>query len=616
MRAQPAVRMPFRTPPAVKIPLTVLIPKIMDLGLQLQMYFGVDVVASAKFTHQRTWTIPNKKYWVDARWDTSSKKWVVNKDLKFAGVKSSTSNSVEGEISAKLRVEPVVTALLTVFGAKLSGPYVQLGPYLRLAYTAKTLTMQLCRNVYVGLQASVGWRLDLLVKELSGFLSAKAWDQKLGSVETAIVKAKCSCILGTVPCLDQCVKPPACEPNKTKPCGGSGKFGIATCTTGCKWSTCKITGECTMSSHCDDANPCTKDSCKGGKCVGTAAANGTSCGANKHCSVGKCVVKAQCGSAAQCDDGNPCTKDSCSGGKCAHGAVANGSSCGGGKTCQSGACKSPPPSCAGKNCDDANPCTNDSCNAGTCSHSAKANGTGCGGSNTCQAGVCKAPSPACAGKNCDDGNVCTDDSCAAGKCVHNAKSSGTCGSGKTCQSGKCVAQPKPPKGCTVVDDFGTNFGAVCQATGKSHWWKLSGGGLTNAEGGSCHYTYTNGSKLDCHARWSFPALETGTYSFWVRVPKPAKSALKASGVVQNSIRYNIYPQGQATGKPKVLSNPVDQSWDQNDPDKTGGWKLIRQGVSVVKSSDAGKPVSVTLGDNYFKYKQYMILWDAMRACPK
>ncbi|MBI5607974.1 MAG: hypothetical protein HY902_03745 [Deltaproteobacteria bacterium] len=163
---------------------------------------------------------------------------------------------------------------------------------------------------------------------------------------------------------------------------------------------------------CDDNNPCTDDSCGGGKgCVylpNTATcSDGDACTNPDACSGCKCT-----GEAAACEDLNPCTSDNCdSEAGCIYVSLAvgcdDGSACTNGDTCTDGSCKSG----ATITCDDGNACTNDWCDAGkgcvflpndaTCD-----DGNSCTGVDVCSGGKCQGPSLAC-----DDGWGCTTDTC-------------------------------------------------------------------------------------------------------------------------------------------------------------------------------------------------------------
>src|SRR5262249_13819667 len=143
-------------------------------------------------------------------------------------------------------------------------------------------------------------------------------------------------------------------------------------------------GQCRGTAACDDANPCTSDTCN------------PSTGACSHSNI-----------TGSCSDGNPCTVgDFCSGG-----------------TCQAGGSSS---------CDDAHFFPADTCNAdGSCGHTA----IGCDDANPCTADGCLAASgcfhnPTSLMQTCGVG-ACrrTMDVCAAGvqqPCVPGDPTSETC----------------------------------------------------------------------------------------------------------------------------------------------------------------------------------------------
>ncbi len=203
------------------------------------------------------------------------------------------------------------------------------------------------------------------------------------------------------------------------------------CTTG---DVCDSTGLCHGKAlACDDANPCTLDSCKpadglgqGSGCVfvpgGTAACDdGNPCTIGDACKDGACKVGSE---KLKCDDGNPCSKDLCEPGKgCA--AVADP-----------------------KACDDGKPCTTDSCDPKTgCAHVDLQVGAACQGADLCLAGQTCDAKLACQGgaaKDCDDKNLCTTDSCKSDKgCVH-AVNKQSCDDGfdcsvtDVCTGGQCI----------------------------------------------------------------------------------------------------------------------------------------------------------------------------------
>jgi Putative metal-binding motif len=94
----------------------------------------------------------------------------------------------------------------------------------------------------------------------------------------------------------------------------------------------------TATASCGDSNTCTMDSCNGGSCSHTFAAEGISCDDGDACTTGEqCDGAGLClGVPVNCDDSEECTIDFCAGG-CQHSPVANGTACTGG-TCVDGVC--------------------------------------------------------------------------------------------------------------------------------------------------------------------------------------------------------------------------------------------------------------------------------------
>ena len=246
--------------------------------------------------------------------------------------------------------------------------------------------------------------------------------------------------------------------------------------------------ECSATSDCDDQNPCTEDLCTTeGTCNhtvlnehdcddGNACTKGDSCSPDGLCVGGENIV---------CDDANPCTVDSCNVTTgCFNESLPDGDLCDDGNgctkidTCEAGACKPgddvecedpTPDDCTGPacnvntgqcnkwevypeghSCKDGNPCTDNdkcgpggACKAGTphqcvsqhpckkawCNEQAKEGtnpcvlgwkqeGIGCDDGDKCTDGdTCaqsrEGDSLSCVGQpiECDDGNDCTTDSC-------------------------------------------------------------------------------------------------------------------------------------------------------------------------------------------------------------
>ena len=225
----------------------------------------------------------------------------------------------------------------------------------------------------------------------------------------------------------------------------------------CTWPDVCAQGECIAGDgvDCDDANPCTADSCNPGKgCVHTPTGGGCDdgnvCTVGDHCEGGLCVPS----KALDCDDADVCSNDSCAPATgCLHefntAPCSDGDLCTVNDSCLAGACL------GGKSlsCDDGNQCTSDSCNqlvgcvytdnAGACDDLDP-----CTEEDACSGGVCVGTAP----KDCDDGNPCTDDVCTpmAG-CSHNnnqnpCNDNNICTVNDQCAKGQCV--PGPAANCS------------------------------------------------------------------------------------------------------------------------------------------------------------------------
>ncbi|NOZ02853.1 MAG: hypothetical protein GXP54_13350 [Deltaproteobacteria bacterium] len=266
---------------------------------------------------------------------------------------------------------------------------------------------------------------------------------------------------------------------------------------------------------CDDANPCTADTCVEGQCSHEAIAadcdDGDLCTINDACEQGVCK-----GSAVDCDDGNPCTDDLCDPDKgCLNPPVTStepvpcedGNLCTVGDICVNGACQagSDPP-----DCDDGNPCTDDGCvpskgcvplpNSLPCD-----DGDPCTVEDVCKGSVC---TPGPGSLSCDDGNICTDDACVPGEgCVHTPNAQ-PCDDGEPChlddfcQGGACVPGPTALAcddlnvctddscmegvGCQYVDNTAPcTDGSVCTANDTCGAGKCTGTPISCDDGNEC-----------------------------------------------------------------------------------------------------------------------------------
>ena len=145
---------------------------------------------------------------------------------------------------------------------------------------------------------------------------------------------------------------------------------------------------CGSDAECDDANPCTVDTCDLSLgCQHTPGNAGSVC----RVSTGACDAVESCtGASATC----PTDQSQPDGTSCS-----DGNACTTADTCQSGTCVAGAPVV----CDDSNPCTDDACNPldGMCAFVAND------------------------ANSCTDGNVCTANACSGGTCV--ATPSGVCG---------------------------------------------------------------------------------------------------------------------------------------------------------------------------------------------
>ncbi len=205
----------------------------------------------------------------------------------------------------------------------------------------------------------------------------------------------------------------------------------------------------TDETSCSDNNPCTIDSCDLSKGCSHAPADSLPCSDKTACTEGDACKNGACqpGPEVNCDDANPCTIETCDPIKGCQTKFSDGKACDDGdactkdEACSSGACASGKPLI----CDDKNPCTADTCSAGECTATPVdgapcSDGSACTGADTCAGGKCAGTTLVC-----DDKNACTIDSCDPAKgCIYlpgpaTACDDGNlCTTGETCQSGNCT----------------------------------------------------------------------------------------------------------------------------------------------------------------------------------
>lgn len=203
---------------------------------------------------------------------------------------------------------------------------------------------------------------------------------------------------------------------------------------------------------CNDANPCTDDSCDTvAGCLHVADDtnvfdDGDACTVGDRCAAGVAVP----GAGRVCDDGVACTRDECVGGTCQFTPMD--------ALCTAGT--------SGR-CDRVSGCQYGTCNAATCiptnnCEMADCVGTTCDRRPLCPGGVC------CNGVCCsEDSNPCTTAACVAGGgCgfMNNSlgcNDSNPCTNGDTCAGGTCSGTPVvcPPLGGCRTNTCG--MGGTC-----------------------------------------------------------------------------------------------------------------------------------------------------------
>jgi hypothetical protein len=193
-------------------------------------------------------------------------------------------------------------------------------------------------------------------------------------------------------------------------------------------------------------------------------ADGDLCNGIKRCVGGSCVPAAL---PLACDDADPCTTDTCDqAAGCAHADVdcpstcgpgddglrcSDGTACTTGDTCSGGACVGTPLAC-----DDGDPCTADVCDAALgCTYSEQADPPACLSSSQCGFAADHTP---CVG----DGDPCTQDGCLEGACrVGLNQIQRQCSDGDACNGDEFCS---PVKGCEPAPPPVCDDGESCNGT--------------------------------------------------------------------------------------------------------------------------------------------------------
>lgn len=271
----------------------------------------------------------------------------------------------------------------------------------------------------------------------------------------------------------------------------------------CTVQRCK-SGKCTTTNKdCDDNDPCTKESCndKTGECNYDAykgevvkCDDGVGCTQNDVC-----VGLACAGTPKNCDDDNPCTSDACppEGAGCLNLPLAgtgpgekckDGDKCIETANCNNGKCEI----VAHKQCsNDGNPCKTAACDkaSGQCLYGDVDADTPCKDTlrcvkaGTCQKQKCVLDTP----EDCDDGNQCTTGKCTTGTgCATTPADGKTCVDGDACTSadkcnakGECVGTAKDcddSNECTT--DTCKSIGATCEHANSKDGTACTGGTCT------------------------------------------------------------------------------------------------------------------------------------------
>jgi hypothetical protein len=228
--------------------------------------------------------------------------------------------------------------------------------------------------------------------------------------------------------------------------------------------------------NCNDANPCTDDSCDSDNGC-EYLDNQSLCSDENVCTVGDLCQEGLCvgGAPLTCDDGNLCTLDSCDGDigctyAAAPGGCDDGNACTVNDQCDEGVCAPGDPVV----CDDDNSCTTDACDpVQGCIH--LLNSAPCDDGDICTTGDhCHLGS--CTGGGtlvCNDNNLCTDDSCGAESgCtfIPNAdecNDDNPCTENDACSNGWCAGIATVCNDFNVCTDDSCNPDSGCEYTANT-----------------------------------------------------------------------------------------------------------------------------------------------------
>lgn len=228
-----------------------------------------------------------------------------------------------------------------------------------------------------------------------------------------------------------------------------------------------------VSAKCDDLNPCTQDSCEPASGCQNLPLTGSVCPPPNACVTDAVCVQGVCtpDPAQGCDDANPCTADTCGPEGCENAPLdglpcEDGDLCSVGDVCLADACI---PGSGKPACEDGNSCTVDLCHPALgCYHElavtpcCKADGTNvCDDGNFCTYDDCVPETGECIysfhSLACNDFDVCTGpDVCIDGQCVGTDL---TCDDGNPCTVDFC----QPPAGCLheALDGVDCDDGLEC-----------------------------------------------------------------------------------------------------------------------------------------------------------